>query len=358
VKVAEQAVQAFQHWLETAKGHACVRHLAGQQISRAGENGSLPVLFASRFGSDDRDVRQELASEFMVFLVQFVPEQVSCRPDLINCILSGQPGKVLDFALQQFLWRLQDQARHKEVNPRAHLHRRLREAVTADPAFTVQRDQQRTLFYFPASCSEELCTDSAVFASLQYLDWPVPPLAEQGEQTLFTAKYLVAAAHFFWEECRCQLGQAYRVPFREAVRYLAVHYTWLNRLQLESLDDDAYAAGTEPAEEQLDSLNGLASVAVLAEQFVRGLDEPARLIFAWKMEENPRVSFKEIAARLGMKDHNRPYRIYQETVAAMQVFVKNWPGPPLAELPEAVGLAFIDGVRKKCGEQADSAVRY
>ncbi|MBW2328575.1 MAG: hypothetical protein JRF04_02985 [Deltaproteobacteria bacterium] len=77
------------------------------------------------------------------------------------------------------------------------------------------------------------------------------------------------------------------------------------------------------------------------------MDDHARKILFWTLEDPP-LSFKEIGRLLDYADHNRPYRIQQKTIAAMQQFCSNWPGPPLHELPDEVGIAFIEEVRKKC----------
>jgi len=138
------------------------------------------------------------------------------------------------------------------------------------------------------------------------------------------------------------------VPVRELVRYLSVHFAWLGMPQREPLpDEDTLPAPAEQAEERFSRLAALKSITALAAQFTLTMDDQARKILFWTLEDPP-LSFKEIARFLGFADHNRPYRIHRKTIVAMQQFCSSWPGPPLGELPDEVGIAFIEAVRKEC----------
>ncbi len=84
----------------------------------------------------------------------------------------------------------------------------------------------------------------------------------------------------------------------------------------------------------------------LAAQFAGGLDQASGKIFLWRLEEPP-LTFREIARALALPEH-KVYATHRQTVRAMQSFVANWPGPPLADLDGGVGLYFIEAVRKIC----------
>jgi len=264
-------------------------------------------------------------------------------------ILSDQASKVLRFALQQFSWRLQDAARKKDVNPRAYLYRRIREVLDHDKNFVIHKNSQNILAYSPATCAEKLREDPTIFLTLNYaVLLPVPPALDKGRDSLFTAEYLCGAALFFQQETARQLNGTYAVPMRELVRYLAMHYPWINRIQPDSLIDAHDLPGSSKmAEEQFDQITALKSITPLAAQFAISMDDQSRKIFLWILDDPP-VPLNEIAHRLDLSDHNRVYRLHQKTIAALRKFASSWPGPPLEELPEDVGLAFIEAIRDIC----------
>jgi hypothetical protein len=347
MKSADKAVHTLKSWLETEAGFGYVQQLTSRYARDRLQEGSLGVYLANRFSRNPEDLRDEMAQEFLEFLFKSFLPQLNNRPDQVNAILNDQVSKVLNFALKQFSWRLKDFARQKDVNPRAYLHRRIREVLRQDDKFVVHKDGQNRMSCSLASHTETTSEKFPDCSSFEYSLWPEPP-EPVNRDALFTAKYLSTAAHLFLEETVRQSGENGPVPVRELVRYLSVHFTWLAAPQLEPLpDDDVLPASVEQAEEHFARIAALDSITVLAAQFVLTMDEQARKILFWTLEDPPH-SFKEIARFLGLTDHNRPYRIHRKTVAAMQQFCSNWPGPPLRELPDDVGIAFIEAVRKKC----------
>lgn len=348
MKPAQEAVRALKSWLETEAGFGYVQQLAGCYARDSLREGSLATYLGNRFSSDPVELRDEIAQEFLEFLLQSFLPQLSSRPDQAGMILNGRVSKVLSFALKQFSWRLKDLARQKDINPRAYLYRRIREILDHDKDFVVHKDAYNNLAYSPAACTDELREDPAIFSTLDYACRPVPPALDKGRDSLFTAKYLSTAALAFWQETARQPAGSYTIPVRELVRYLAVHYPWINRTQPDSLSNALDLPGDmKMAEEQFDRIAALGSISVLAAQFAMGMDEQSSKILFWTLDDPP-VSFKEIARRLALPDHNRPYRIHQKTIAAMKKFTGTWPGPPLDELPEDVGLAFIEAVQEIC----------
>ncbi len=124
----------------------------------------------------------------------------------------------------------------------------------------------------------------------------------------------------------------------------------MNRPLLEPLSEDiSYPLPENNVEEQLDQRAALASISALAAQFCKGMDRDMCRVLVFRLDDPP-LAFAEIARLLAMKDHNHPYRIWKNTETALQKFTRNWPGPPLSELPEEVGLAFIEYVKKICKE--------
>jgi hypothetical protein len=342
---AQTAVAALVSWLESEAGYSYARNAIRSGLQ--GPGGGLGGYIAHRFGADEREQVEELVQEFLEFFFRDFTPTLESRPDQLNAVLNGQADKVMKFALSRFFWNLRDKARQKEVNPRAYLHRRTREVLQSDPRFSLHKDVQNNLFVAPSSRTEVAKLDPGPFFGLEYSQWPAPP-EPSSRDAVFTAEYISSAALGYLEEADRRLPYISAVPLREFVRYLAHHLPWLNRFQPEELSDTlALDDGSAPSEEHLEHKSSLASIAFLAQLFAEEMDDTARLIFYWLLGDPP-LSYKEIASRLGLPDHNHPYRIQRRTVEALQEFTRNWPGPPLHELPEEVGLAFLEELRKIC----------
>ena len=348
MSTAEHAVTALKEWLQTANGYDYILHLADRLQHKALLQAGLSIGLRQRFGPDPDDLREEIAQEFIVFLLQRFLPRLSSRPEQVNALLTGQVRKVLNFALREFSWRLQDDGRRKDVSPRTYLYRRIRETLQQDARFAVFGDGANRSFYSLSSLQTPPGTKTADFSGAEYGRWPAPP-EPANQDALFTAKYLAKAARFFLEESGRQNMAAKAVPVRELVRYLAAHFSWLTDPRPVDLPgDDSLPASTPSPEEQFAHISALESIEPLASQFVLSLDENARKIFYWRFGEC--LTFEQIGRLLGCPDHNRPYRIHKKTIGAMHRFCSNWPGPPLNELPAEVGIAFIEAVRKKCKE--------
>ncbi len=344
---ADRSAAALREWLATESGYAHVRYLADMLRRDSQQQEAFSIYLSQRFSCSPVELGNELAQEFLAFLLETFLPQLRERPDQVNMVLTGQVQKVLRFALRQFSWRLQDGARKKDVNPRAYLHRRIREVLGRDERFIVHKDGRNRVSCSLTSHAGSTTATQQNYSLLEYRDWPGPPRPKNRDE-LFTAKYIAAAAQIFLEECRLQLAVNSPVPVRELVRYLSAHFASLALPQQEPLPDaDSIPAATEQAEEHFTRMAALHSITAVADQFTQSMDDQARKILYWTLEDPPR-SFKEIGRLLGLADHNRPYRIHRQTIAAMQQFCANWPGPPLSELPDAVGIAFIEEVRKKC----------
>ena len=348
MNTAEHAATALKKWLQTDRGYQYILHIA-DRIQREGQwRAGLSIGLGQRFGPDPEDLRDEIAQEFITFLLQRFLPRLSSRPEQVNALLTGQVRKVLNFALQEFSWRLQDAGRRKDVSPRTYLYRRIREVLQQDDSFVVHRDGENRSFYSLVSQKPPPSAKAVDFPRVEYGRWPPPP-EPANQDALFTAHYLTQAARFFLEEIGRQDMAAETVPIRELVRYLAARFSWLTAPRPVDLPgDDSLPASTPSPEDRFAHISALESIGPLAHQFVLSLDENARKIFYWRFGES--LTFEEIGRLLGCPDHNRPYRIYKKTIGAMRRFCSNWPGPPLSDLSDEVGIAFIEAVRKKCKE--------
>ena len=343
---AEQAARALRSWLSSSAGDSWIRDLVAHRSAGLRE-GVAGNYLAHRFGPDSGQLQEDLVQEFHEFLLGSFLPRLDRMPDQVNAIINGKTGQVLRFALQKFSWELQSAARHKKNNPRGYLYRRIREVLARDSRFVLHRHGRDLISYVPANLPEPGRHEPAELSPVEYGGWPRPP-EPAGRDALFTAAYLGEAALFFYSQVTDHLGRAMQVPLRELARYLAAHHPWIDCPLPGALSDQhSSATDSETMEERIAGISALDSITVLAEQFACQLDGTARRIFYWTLEDPP-LSFAEIARRLDLPDHNRPYRIHQRTTTALKRFTATWPGPPLAELPEEVGLVFIEHLRKIC----------
>ncbi len=345
MSAATRAAEALIARLGEEDGYAHVQRLVQSRAIPQIRGSALAVYLGHRFGPAPDGLAEELVQEYLRYLLEEFLPRLGEHPDLVTAILEGQPNKVLRRALDLFLWKLRDAARKKDNNPRAYLYRRVQGVLREDSRFRLTDDGWH---YLPADVDGEPIRDPAAFSGLEYGSWPAPPDLGTTRDTLFTAAYLAKAARVFHRLAADRLGPGVTVPVKELARYLAAHVGWLDRLQpLQLTDDLPLAAEIDTMEEQVGRTMAMPSIAVLAVQFAMGMDETARRIFYWRLGDPP-LPFREIAERLGLPDHNRTYRIYSQTEKAMRKFVSHWSGPPLAELPDDVGLAFIEELRKIC----------
>ncbi len=346
MSAAARAAEALSAFLQGADGYTRVRHLVRNRAIPRMREGSLGVYLGQCFGTTPEDLAEEMVQEYLRYLLEDFLPNLASRPDQVTAILNGEVDKVLRHILERFLWQLRDKARRKDINPRAYLHRRAREVLGLDREFTLVQEGRDRVSYSMAAPDPPV-RDPAAFSGLDYGRWPAPP--DPGTRDgIFTAAYLSGAARFFHDQVVRHLGRPMAIPIRELVRYLAAHHAWLDRLQPCQLATDLpLAAETGDPEEQVNRIISLPSIAVIAAQFAMGMDADARKILSWSLEDSP-PSYREMAERLGLPDHNHPYRIWKRTEEALREFVANWPGPPLKELPEDVSLMFIEELRRIC----------
>ncbi|MFP7756023.1 hypothetical protein ACLG6S_15480 [Thermodesulfobacteriota bacterium B35] len=344
MSAATRAAEALIARLGEKDGYTHVQRLVRSRAIQQIRGSALAVYLGHRFGPAPDGLAEELAHEFVRYLLEKFLPRLGEHPDLVTAMLNGQSNKVLGRALDHFLLQLRDTARRKASNPRAYLYRCARQVLRQDSGFILTDDGRN---YLPADVHGEPIQDPAAFAGLEYGRWSVPP--DPGNMdALFSAAYLVTAARFFHRLSSGRLGATVMVPVRELVRYLAAHHAWLDRLQpLQLTDDLPLAAAVSDVEEQVSRTLARPAIAALAVQFAMGMDETARRVFFWRLGDPP-LPFREIAERLGLPDHNRTYRIYSQTEKALRNFVSHWSGPPLDELPDDVGLTFIEELRKIC----------
>ncbi|WP_456386759.1 hypothetical protein [Desulfolithobacter sp.] len=346
--IGKKAAAALEQWLASPGGYRELQQTVLRLTRLSPPTGMDHVLPRPEANSSEQDVKEDLAQDFALFLVQdFIP-LLDGNLDLAHGILTGRTGPVLRYAWNRFCWRRQDRSRTKKNDTRSYLHRKCRDAIGKDKRFSVRKHKKNFLLYCPAGKAANAAeTDCA--ARDGYGDWPAPPAGKgRPKDYLFKEAFLADSALFFWEEAVQRLGTVFFLPVRELTRYLAHHHRWVNLPQRDTkpAEEHSLSADITGMEEHLDRRLALESIDTLAADFISGLSTMSCQIFLWSLEEPP-VTYSKMASRLGLPDHNHTYRLHRKVLKAMKKFCSSWPGPPLHDLPEEVGLFFIEAAQKE-----------
>ena len=347
MKPVQAAEQLLRDWLEKPQSQEISAHLVRRHLDSPATPEGLGMILAKRFSEDKEELVQELTQEFLLFLHSDIIPKLSRYPDLCNQLLAGNTIRVIQFALNRFIWRLEDRCRTRKDNPRAYIHRRLRDTVRRHPEFHVDKDGRNFLHITLARDLADQPEGTPLPPDMDYHDW-LPPPASATQDDFFKESHLKKVLIHFLDQAGERLGGPVTIPLNEVSRYLAVHAAWLN-LPASDPDqepDDLAAAGKTP-EEEADYLASLESVRILAAQYFLNMEPDDRRIWCWRMRERA-VTHTEIARRLGLPDHNHSHRKFAKIIRELKQFVHNWPGPPVDELDREVNLAFLEELKKLC----------
>ncbi len=342
----DHLMHLFRQWLESADTYAFLVRFVD---AKSRFDASMSTLS----GNEPED----LCHEFLLFVLDRFFTGLKVSAELIVLIRTSQFRRVLELAWGRFTWHRRELARNKQHNPRGYLYRRLREILQNNKQrFVVIRNRQGFMCYYPATIAtkqpQRFFTSEDV-SSARYTQWPAPPPAsgQAPKDYLFSGKWLLSAADFFWQQVMEHEVEPIAIPIRTLGRYLADHHPWLNNPQRQdgagSNFIEQLADRREKPEEHLQRINGLQSIGPLAAQLVATWPTNQQQVFALRLSEPP-VKLEEIAERLGLADHNKVYALYQKAVQSLQRFIGNWPGLPLSDLPQEVAQAFIEEMKRLC----------
>ena len=354
---AQQAAAALRGWLDRSEGYDYLLRFVGSMARSAATRPAYAPESLSV--AEQADARQDLCHDFLVFLLDHCLADLHRHPEQAQLLLAGQYRRVLELAWGRFSWRQQDRERSRDLNPRGYLYRRLREILRQDKRFALVTTARKYPCYHPAHVvleGHETCFDTAEAA--RSAPWTVPQarLGQTPERYLFAADWLAETALLFWKEVRQRLGRPVAIPIRDLVSYLADHHPWLNRPLRQEGDVSEMAerldSGDENPEERCQRIAALRAIVPLAAQLAATWTSEQRQVLALRLDAPP-LSFREIGERLGFADHNRAYALYQRSVASLQRFTDQWPGPSLAELPEEVAETFVEEMKRICKNNLD-----
>ena len=336
-------------WLGSDDGHVFLISLSSRLLKDVERHEAVRTVWPYPAEvSDDGSLSEEVAHDFFIFLAEVFIPKLPENPELVYLAESGNIRKLFEYARRKFLWSWQEKSRSKVQNPAGYLYRRLRETVSSSSQFLSGRGANRVFLFKrkKAGQTEELIQTSLAEESLK--SWQLPPESGgiQDEREIYKEKYLHQIALFFWEEA-CARVEVQALAVRDLQRYLLSVHSWLFTPSVSYLDADCAIAAPDSA--ALDIRGQAESISLQAALLTDGWTKEQCAVFLMRLEEPP-VKLKTIAEYLGLADHNIPHRLYTACADSIRSFAANWPGPPLAELPEECGEMFLEQI-KECAKK-------
>ncbi|MEA3469000.1 MAG: hypothetical protein U9R57_12380 [Thermodesulfobacteriota bacterium] len=331
-------------WIGSDDGYALLLALASRLLREAEQNRAIAVIWPYPVtGQDDEYRVDEIAHDFYIFLAEnFIP-QLPENPILVHLLESNNLRKLFAYARRKFLWVWKEKSRSKEHNPAGYLYRRLRETISMAPEFLSGKGVNNAFLFKlkEDGQSKELIQTSLAEESMS--SWPVFPEsgAIKAEKEIYKQKYLHRVALFFWNEA-CSKTTVQALAVRDLQRYLLSIHSWLLRPSSIPLADDCTVLSVTNVD--MDTRVHTESISLQAEHLVSGWTGEQCAVFLMRLKEPP-VKLKKIAEQLRLGDHNAVHRLYTACTHSIITFSSNWPGPPLAELPEECAELFLEQIK-------------
>lgn len=347
-------------WLSSEQGYEVIQTFTRNRLlvfRNTGISGTVGVQSDSLSGRGGREhENDEIAHEFIVFILADIANQPERRLDLVQTFMAGKYRLFLDLCWNRFLWEIKDKARGRRQNPLGYLYRRFRETVGKNPSFLDFRDNGGLLYYTLKQSevdSQRSLPSQNVLAGEGYHGWSSPPQQlelDRNNEIRVTTKWLTETASFFWKQARNNFPGSCWFAVKEIVRYTGTMFPWLQNPQLMSADGKAengfllietVEAITEDIADCLDKREQIQSIALLTTQFILTLTRADCCMLVWRLQPSP-LSYESISEQLGLKSHNEAYSKFEKIKKSLKNFCSNWPGPPIEDLSKEVGEYFID----------------
>ena len=362
---ANDAELILRRWLGSQQGYDAISLFTGKKVADTRYERILSTTASvhiphDRRMSDRHQVAEEIAHDFISFLLSECDGHIQKQPAIIQTLRNGHYRLFLDLIWNRFIWRLQEKARNKNENPIGYLYRRFRETINSEPEFLSHPDKSGMLYFTLRRFEGTPVLADPPMNSLTnetYQDWPSPPEklgASSGEDIRVNRTWLVSTALFFWTHANASDRSTFWFAVKEIVRYLGTALPWLRNPETVSAfrEDDAQEASlidsipatTEDMESRVERLRQIQSLNTLAIQLVQTWSREECCVFAWRIQDTPH-SFAKIAVSLSLKDHNQAYNLFIRARNSIKNFCSNWPGPPLDEMEEDVAEYFLESVR-------------
>lgn len=367
----DEAIELLRHWLSSPQGYERITYFSRQKwLARQAQNGVRLGAFhqsglAQDFGVDGS--LDDVSHDFVEFLLLESKKVLPRQPLLVQALLTGRINHFLELFWKRFCWHVQERSRNKKENPLGHLYRRFREVVYHDSTFITMRTPAELLLYCLKAKEHQASAETVAVDRMtqeRYADWPLPPDQEnvplrEGELR-FATKWLIATAVFFWEQTHERDEQIWWIPVKELVRYLGVTCPWLAQPRIVTASSEEIGAEVDAAcamrhgdsEVILEKKGQVSSISILAAQLVQTWSRNECCVFSWRIQDNPR-SFKEIAAVLSLRDHNRAYSMFTKIKCSIKAFCTSWPGPSLEEMDTDIAQLFVENLGKQAKKICD-----
>jgi hypothetical protein len=346
---SHNAVFAF---LGSEEGLTNIKKIVGRKMSRI-ESGGNSATYFCQILSNDRV--EDVAADFIEYLLN--KTAADTKDDLHAEIENGGFRKYINREWQCYLNSLKNRNRTKDGTLSSYLYKRFSDHLRGSGDYEVINNNNR-LFMVQKDAAEKEIELKEELLQIDYKSWPFLPenLAKVAKTNEFRLdkKWLGETVAFYWKvlqekhaNCRC-------APIAELVRYLLTCAPWLQpafiSLHLPVSSDGSDEVGTalenylgeiQDYDDIFETRRMKSKVDNLVRQFMAGRDRIQSCILFWR-RETPPVSYKDIAERLGLDNHNRVKTIEDRVIRDLKRFVDEiWPGPSADELPESVSSDFI-----------------
>ncbi len=331
-------------WIGSDDGHTLFLALSARLIKEVERNGAIATVWPyPATGSGDGYLVDEIAHDFYIFLAEnFIPHLPE-NPELVYLVESNNLRKFFEYARRKFLWTWQEKSRSKEHNPAGYLYRRLRETISMSSHFFSGKGVNNAFLFKLKEDGQSKKLIQTSLAEESITSWPVLPESGdiKAEKEIYKQTYLHRVALFFWNEA-CTKTTVQALAVRDLQRYLLSIHSWLLIPSSTLLEDDCDILSVNNVD--MDTRMHAESISLQAEYLADSWTREQCAVFLMRLEEPP-AKLKKIAEQLRLRDHNAVHRLFTACTNSIITFSSNWPGPPLAELPEECAEIFLEQIK-------------
>ncbi len=341
MKPPNDAAKIFKDWLESDDCHLTLKRWAASLIKK-----TIRLNLPKNIWPYSKEDIEDVVNDFWFFLKNYPEKQF---PQLESFIKKGNITKTLSLASQTYIQTKKAEARKEGWR---YLYRRIRETLKEDQGVHYLSDKKGC--YYSLKSEASLLNDFQVLHSEPYSRWKSPlNIISERQFSRFKGTDFLKLSIFFWKEAFSKLKVPYFLPVREVVNFLTAHYQTIAPIETVSYenlcheDDNEAGESKIPSSIQFESNILEATLEPLAENLIESWPYERKVCFALKYE-NPAVSFREMAEKLGLKRHSNAQYHYETAISELRDFCSVWPGPTLPDVERNLFFEFINKVAELC----------
>jgi hypothetical protein len=341
-------------WLATEDGRQHLMLLAKQSAREAARGGSLSAVWpyprlAGLSPAERKNTLQEIAGDYLVYLLETLPARLERHPELALDLLDGRWHHVLDDSWRRCLGQWQEKGRSLHDNPRGYLYRRARMTIGSDPRFLTMTHAGALAYALAAEPPRHPAVHPSEHIPFATLAPPPFPRKTSRHKTVFTTSFLAQAAIQLYRQIAWAADGPGYITVRDLTEHIAHAFPWLNLPRREDADEEVerHPSLALAPQDRVEHRAALESIHHLAEQLTAEWQRRECQALLWHLDAS-RPTLQDMATILGLKDHNAAHRLLRSVVRTIQRFVANTPGPGWHDLPEEVTLAFVAAVKTHC----------